>query len=317
MRSTVILAFDGVQLLDIAGPAAVMAEATEIVGSRTSGVTVASVAGGVVRTSGGIGLATGPVAEIAPDSVDTLLVPGGLETALLGVIADPVASAWISACSVRVRRLASVCTGAFVLASLGLLKGRTVATHWAAAEAFRLRFPELKLNDQALFVRDGAVWTSAGVSTGIDMTLAMVEQDHGREVAAKVARRLVLQSRRPGHQAQFSALLDAQAGRYADLVDWIDVNLGADLSTEALAARAGQAPRTFHRNFRAATGLGPAAFVTRRRLEHARNLLGGRNRRQGGGASLRLHLAGSPGPGLQAQPGLDPVRLSPAARRLT
>ena len=131
----------------------------------------------------------------------------------------------------------------------------------------------MRVDPESLFVEDGQVWTSAGVSTGIDMALALVERDLGPRVASDVARRLVLQMRRPGHQSQFSALLDAQGGPYAGLVAWMAENLSADLGLDALADRAGQAPRTFHRHFSAAVGMTPAAFVERLRLDRARSLL--------------------------------------------
>lgn len=273
VRNIVILAYEGAQLLDVAGPASVFAEAAQFAPEPPYKVTIASSDGGPVATDGGV--AVGSVALAALDSVaiDTLIVPGARRAGLRGLLRDQVARAWAIANAPRSERLASVCTGAFVLASWGLLDGRRAATHWEAADELARRFPTVAVDREALFVEDDRVWTSAGVSTGIDMALALVERDLGRDIASNVARRLVLQMRRPGHQSQFSAVLEAQGGAYAELAAWIGDNLDADLSLEALAERAGQAPRTFHRRFTAEIGKTPAEFVNRLRLDRARALL--------------------------------------------
>ena len=247
-------------------------EAAEFTGQPPYSVAIVSREGGLVRTASGVVLGSSRLDD-PPEKIDTLIVPGAAEAPLRAFIGDDAARDWTLATTRQVRRLASVCTGAFALAAWGLLEGRRAATHWAAAAEFAQRFPSVTLNRDALFVEDGPVWTSAGVSTGIDMALAMAERDLGRAAATSVARRLVLPVRRPGHQSQFSALLEMQAGPYAELVEWIGQNLAADLSPDALAARMGQAPRTFHRRFSAEAGSSPAAFVTRLRLDRARTLL--------------------------------------------
>lgn len=272
MRTVVILAYGGCQLLDVAGPTSVFTEAAAFADPAPYRVVLASSAGGLVMAEGSIGLATIPLAEV-PAEIDTLLLPGAGRAGLRGLLRDGPVREWVVAATARARRVASVCTGAFALAAWGLLDGRRAATHWLATADLARRFPAVRVDEQALFVEDGPVWTSAGVSTGIDMALALVERDLGRGVASGIARRLVLQMRRPGHQSQFSALLDAQGGSYATLVAWMTDNLSGDLGVEALAARAGQAPRTFHRRFSAEVGLTPAAFVERLRLDHARALL--------------------------------------------
>lgn len=271
----VLLAFDTAQLLDISGPASVFGAANDEAPGAYE-VTVASAAGGVITSNCGVGVATVPIAAIAPESVAMLIVVGGDDSGLRATRRDAAVRDWALRVVELAPRSGSVCTGSVVLAGWGLLKGRRVATHWRAVEALRTLHPDLTVDGQALYVEDGRFWTSAGITTGIDMALAIVERDLGAAIATSVARRLVLYARRPGHQSQFSTLLDAQeasACGYGPLVDWIAANLDADLGIEALASRAGQSVRSFHRKFTGAVGRTPAAFVEALRLERARTLL--------------------------------------------
>ncbi len=183
---------------------------------------------------------------------------------------------WLRAHAGRAERLVSVCTGAFLLAEAGLLDGRRVTTHWASCDTLAERFPGVRVDPDPIFVRDGHVATSAGVTAGIDLALALVEEDLGREAALTVARYLVVFLRRPGGQAQFSAQLRAQSARrepLRDLQGWISDHPGADLSVEALAERVGLSPRQFARAFTAEVGVTPGRYVDRVRLEAARRLL--------------------------------------------
>lgn len=273
MRTVAIVAYDGCQLLDVTGPASVFVEAAAILDPEPYRIVLTSRAGGLVETEGGVKLCTIPLSAMTAAEVDTLLVPGAGRAGLQVLLGDEEVRRWIVDAGSLVRRVGSVCTGAFALAAWGLLDGRRAATHWQAAAELARRFPAVRVDAEALFVDDGPIWTSAGVSTGIDMTLALVERDLGRAIASQIARRLVLQMRRPGHQSQFSALLDAQSGAYASLVAWIADNLSADLTLEALARRVNQAPRTFHRRFSGEMRLTPAAFIERLRLDKARALL--------------------------------------------
>jgi transcriptional regulator GlxA family with amidase domain len=175
-----------------------------------------------------------------------------------------------------VRRFGSVCSGAFILAELGELNGIRVATHWATCDELARRFPTLRVDANALFVASGRAWTSAGVSTGIDMALAMVEQDVGAMVADRVARFLVLHARRPGYQSQFSELLSIQAAagpRFAELMAWVEERLSKQIDVASMASQAGMSERTFYRRFLAATGQTPAQFVENARLDRVRTLL--------------------------------------------
>lgn len=271
---TILLVFPGFQLLDLSGPAAVFGAAAEGLG-RGSAVVAVSSRGGAVVSSCGIAVATLPLPAVDP--ADTLLVVGGDGPGLSALMEDRQAGDWFRSMADKARRHGSICTGAFALAAWGLTAGKRVATHWNSAERLSQGFPDTAVDAESMFVEDGALWTSAGVTAGIDMALAMVERDHGPRLANGIARRLVLSVRRPGNQSQYSPLLRAQAkaaGRYTDLVGYIAANLDRKLDVEALAARVRETPRSFHRNFREATGKTPAAFVTAARLDRARALLG-------------------------------------------
>lgn len=274
MKTIVFLTYEGAQLLDMAGPASVFAEANEFVLRPAYEVVVASPGGGLIRARGGIAFSTVPILETEPRHIDTLVVSGGVGEPLRRMMKNREVAKWFRRAAKSTRRVGSTCTGAFVLAGWGLLDGHRVTTHWQAAGELRANFPGVTVDGNALFVQDGRIWTSAGVSTGIDMALAMVERDQGRLVATSVAQRLVLTMKRPGHQSQFSSLLDSQAGPYAELIHWMSENLRGDLSIGALARRANQSERTFCRRFTAEVDMPPAAYVERLRLDRARTLLG-------------------------------------------
>jgi transcriptional regulator GlxA family with amidase domain len=183
---------------------------------------------------------------------------------------------WIRSAARRSRRVTSVCSGSFLLARAGLLEGKTVTTHWASTEELARLHPELEVDPTPIFVRDDDVWTSAGVTSGMDLSLALVEEDLGREVAVEIARWLVLFLQRPGGQAQFSSHLSAQIAErrpLRELQSWIADNLDADLRVETLAERAAMSPRNFARFFRREIGRTPAAYVEELRVERARQLL--------------------------------------------
>jgi transcriptional regulator GlxA family with amidase domain len=275
-RRIEVLAFPDVQLLDVAGPLQVFATANDL--ARMAGrpalyeaVTVAD--GALTLSSAGLGLATQPLPSRS--AVDTLIVAGGW-----GVHAachDKKLVGWIQGRAKSARRVASVCSGAFLLAVAGLLDGRRAATHWSRCGEFAQRFPKVKLEPDPIFVRDGKVWTSAGITAGIDLALAMVEEDQGRDVALAVARQLVVFLKRPGGQAQFSAALALQHGngRFEGLHAWIADHLTGDLSVGALANASGMSERSFVRHYRHATGTTPARAVEQLRVEAARRALEG------------------------------------------
>jgi transcriptional regulator GlxA family with amidase domain len=207
-------------------------------------------------------------------AIDTLVVAGGVGTAR--ALGDRGLIAFVRSAAARARRVASVCTGAFVLAEAGLLDGRRATTHWSACAQLAARYPKVSVDPDPIFVRDGRIWSSAGVTAGMDLALALVEQDHGRDVALGVARELVLFLKRPGGQAQFSAQLQAQLAERAPLRDlqaWMADHPGADLSVEALARRVAMSPRHFARVFKQETGATPARAALAARVEAARRRL--------------------------------------------
>jgi transcriptional regulator GlxA family with amidase domain len=205
--------------------------------------------------------------------LDTLMVAGG--QGVDAAAADPVLVDWVRQRAQQARRVASVCTGAFLLAASGVLDGRRAATHWSFCAELARRFPAVQVESDPIFVRDGAVWTSAGVTAGIDLALALVQQDLGRTVALAVARYLVVFLKRPGGQAQFSAALSLQAAEdtFGALHDWINRHLADDMSLPVLARQAGMSERSFSRHYAQATGLTPGRAVERLRVEAARRLL--------------------------------------------
>ncbi|MGW3761703.1 GlxA family transcriptional regulator [Streptomyces sp. NPDC005131] len=269
-RSVLVVLFDGVQSLDVTGPMEVFGGAARFP-DVTYDLRTASLDGAPVRTS--VGLTLVPDSSLADaEPPHTLLVPGGQGTRA----PDPALVDWLRVHAPHAERLVSVCTGALLLAEAGLLDGHRVTTHWVVAEHLARTYPDVEVDPDPIFVRDGKLATSAGVTAGIDLSLALVEEDFGRQIALTVARHLVVFLRRPGNQAQFSAQLTSQIACREPLREvqhWITEHPGDDLSVEALAARARLSPRHFTRAFQAETGQTPGRYVDRVRLEHARRLL--------------------------------------------
>ncbi len=284
-RIVLIAAFDGVQSLDITGPLEVFTGASRHQASRgnasPAGPALAAGPAYQVRVGslGGVPVCTSSGLTLVPDTdlrtaagTHTLVVPGGEGT---GRPAAELIS-WIRGHAAGLARITAVCTGAFLLAEAGLLAGRWVTTHWSASDELARRFPEIHVDPEPIYVRDGNIVTSAGVTAGIDLALALVEEDLGRAAALAVARHLVVFLRRPGNQAQFSAQLRAQVAQRRPLREvqqWITERPAADLSVHRLATRAGLSPRQFARAFAAETGSTPGQYVGKVRLEAARRLL--------------------------------------------
>ncbi|MBD8892168.1 GlxA family transcriptional regulator [Roseibium litorale] len=274
-RRIEILSFPNVQLLDLAGPLQVFASANDLEKLKGRNPAYLPVVVGAKRdtlTSSGLAVAAEPFpSENLP--LDTLVVPGGW--GVNAVCEKPALVKWVKERSQTARRTVSVCSGAFLLATAGLLDGRRAVTHWQRCEEFALRFPRVKLDPDPIFIRDGSFWTSAGVTAGIDLALALVEADLGREIALAVARQLVVFLKRPGGQSQFSAALTLQdnGGRFDKLHAWLGQNLHRPLKLADLADQAGMSPRSFSRHYRAETGRTPARALEDLRLEQARRLL--------------------------------------------
>jgi transcriptional regulator GlxA family with amidase domain len=275
-RTVEVLAYPSVQLLDVTGPLQVFATTNDL--AAHAGVpapydirVVAQGAAGVMSTSG-LGLMTTPL-PAGNAAVDTLIVAGG--QGVTAAAADAQLVDWLQARAGQARRVASVCSGAFLLGAAGLLDGRRATTHWAHCVAFARRHPRVHVEPDPIFVNDGNVWTSAGVTAGIDLALALVQADLGRSIALAVARHLVVFLKRPGGQAQFSTALSLQTAedRFGSLHDWINEHLAEDLSLPLLAGRMGMSERSFSRHYLEATGVTPGRAVERLRVEAARRLL--------------------------------------------
>ncbi|WP_030712893.1 GlxA family transcriptional regulator [Streptomyces sp. NRRL F-2580] len=272
-RNVLVLLYDGVQSLDVTGPVEVFAAVARFPALPAYTIGTVSPAGAPVRTSSGLTLVPDADLESArPGAGTTLLVPGGRYTGDF----EPRLTDWLRAHGGGAERLVSVCTGGLLLAEAGLLDGRRATTHWYVCEQMARDYPAVAVEPDPIYVRDGPVATSAGVTAGIDLALALVEEDHGKDVALTIARHLVVFLHRPGNQAQFSAQLAAQTARREPLRDvqqWITEHPDGDLSVEALAARARLSPRHFARAFQTETGVTPGRYVERVRVEHARRLL--------------------------------------------
>jgi transcriptional regulator GlxA family with amidase domain len=282
-RLVVVLAFEGVQLLDVAGPVQTFASANEMAkqaGTSPYRVQVASRHGGLVCTSAGLPLVALPIGRaIGKSQIDTLIIPGG--PGVHHALKDSATINWLRRQFSAARRIASVCTGAFLLAETGLLDGRRATTHWKSCARLQQAHPKIRVDPDPIYVREDRIWTSAGVTAGIDLSLALIEEDLGRKVAMQVARHLVVFLNRPGGQSQFSAPLEAQAAaadgnapnHFAPLHGWIAEHLCGDLRVERLAEQAGMSPRTFARVYAAKMGVTPARMVEKIRVEAVRRTL--------------------------------------------
>lgn len=269
----VLVALDSAQILDVTGPLEVFSSATRFVPGVRYDTELVSVRGGPVLSSCGLEFRTTAISEVH-DAVDTLVIAGARD--MDAAAADPQLIAHVRRLARGARRVTSVCSGAFLLAAAGLLDGRRATTHWAECGLLEAGYPTVTVNPDAIYVHDGNVWTSAGVTAGIDLALALVADDHGRSAAAIVARQLVVYLRRSGGQAQFSSLLAAQAADsepVQDLLSWLPDHLRNDLSVPALARQTNLSERQFSRLFKSEVASTPADYVERVRLEAACRLL--------------------------------------------
>lgn len=274
-RKVVIVAFEGANPLDIAGPSSAFDMANRVVPGSYD-ICHASLGGGECETESGLRLSSlSPLGGIK-EPVDTLMIAGGDEDALIRAGTDQQFLDEVRRLAFGARRAGAVCTGAFLLGAAGLLENRRAVTHWASCDRLGAMFEGVTVCPDAVFVRDGKIFTSAGMSASLDLSLGLIEEDLGHRVAAKVARTMVLFLRRPGGQSQFSEVLAAQekaGGAYGDLVSWVVENPSADLSVGALAEKVGTSERTFQRRFRKEVGRTPSEFIRAVRIEAARRWL--------------------------------------------
>lgn len=267
-RRVVVVVFDGFLLLDVAGPIGALEVAGYHLGDGYK-VELTSVSGGIIRSSSGVKVETAPF--VASPPVDLMIVPGGPGTEHAAA-AEPML-ALIRQVSSHARRSASICSGAFLLAAAGILNGRRATTHWGEAGRLRREYPQVAVDSDCIFVEDENVWTSAGITAGIDLALALIERDHGFAVAQQVAQSLVVYHRRSGGQSQFSAALELQDpdGRFGHLLDWVRQRLNERLDVDRLAEQCGLSPRHFSRAFASATGVPPGKAIETIRVDRARS----------------------------------------------
>lgn len=273
-RLIVVLLYDDVQLLDFAGPADVFAQANLRAGGRAYELLFVAV-GGEVRGSGGLSMVASPVTAI-DRPIHTLLIPGGPVKPVAKALQDAELLAWISRAARGASRVVSICSGAFLLGAVGLLDGRRATTHWMGLDEFAKRFPKVLVERDALFVRDGQIWSSAGVASGIDLALAIVASDLTPAIALQVARDLVLHLVRPGGQSQFTGPLSLQTKAGPDLVrlvPWLEQHLHQSITVAGMADAMGMSERSFHRRCLKDFAMAPARLLAELRLERARTLL--------------------------------------------
>lgn len=274
MPVVLMVVYDGFQLLDLAGPADVFSAAAALGGKPGYRVEIAAAASGPVRSACGATVLAPHALGSWSEPVDTMLVIGGTNVAVACEDAELVAG--IQRVARMSDRVGSVCSGTFLLARAGLITGRRVTTHWAGGDLLSRMYPEIATEPDRIYVRDGSIWTSAGVTAGIDLAIALVTADHGPDLAREVARWLVVYLHRPGGQSQFSAPIAANPPRrnsLSALQVWLEENLTADLSVATLAERAGMSARHFSRVFATETGTTPAQYVEQVRIGAARRLL--------------------------------------------
>ena len=279
-RLVAALAYPGLQLLDVTGPLeAFNLAAQQLIddGAARNKVYRVVVIGrqrGDVESMSGLAIRADRDLDDALADVDTLLIPGAL-TGGSRFFEDPQYQAWVRKAAGQVRRVCSVCSGALLLASAGLLDGRRATTHWMDAPMLRDCFPKVRVEANRIYVEDGGIFTSGGITAGIDLALALIERDHSRRLALKVAKRLLVFLKRPGDQLQFNSLLAAQVQptRFDVLLDWIVDHLDVLLDTATLARRACMSERTFRRRFEAELGMSPQRFVAQARIHKAQSLM--------------------------------------------
>lgn len=272
MRSTVIFVYDGVQVLDVAGPAQALTTANEEGAKPGYGVRLVAMAPGPVNTASGLSLMAHGLPRTG--DIDTIFVPGG--PGIHALRQDKRAIRALAGLFRRTRRISAVCTGAFMLAEMGLLANRRAVTHWRSCARLAREFPDIDVDPEPLFIRSDHIWTTAGVTAGIDLTLSLIEDDHGAAIASRVARRLVVYMRRLGGQRQYSeplALQEVAAAPYDKVIQMVTARPSASWTINDLATAAGQSARSFHRKFSSATGVTPGLAVEKVRCELARTLI--------------------------------------------
>lgn len=275
-KRIILFIYDGFELLDLAGPSSVF-NAVNLTSNQSSyDLMVASASGGPIETSGGVEVSSLSIKNIRIHHEDTILITGAETSSLLKVRKNNTIVKWLINANLKCERLGSICSGSFLLAETGLLDNKHATTHWLLVDRLQSDFPEVKVNKKSLYVNDGKYWSSAGVSTGIDMALELVRQDCGAKVMGMVAKGMVIYKHRPGNQSQFSQLLHFQINSnndFSDLIAWVSNNLHKVIRIEQMSDFMHMSTRTFHRKFTDSFGTTPAKFVEHVRLSRAKELL--------------------------------------------
>ena len=273
-RRILFVVFDQFELLDLSGPSSVFSAANTLIKQPIYSIFTLSSSGGLICSRAGIEVNSQTFKGFNVCSSDTILIVGGGEQAINQVSVDPKLNAWLTLNAPKAERVGSICSGALVLAANGLLNGKKATTHWTDLEQLNRDYPSIEVEQDALYCVDDNTWTSAGVTTGIDMALAMVGQDHDRKVMHEVASWLVVYAHRLGHQSQFSELLAAQNQHmFSDIVVWLDRNLHKPIKVRDMAEKSAMSERTFYRKFTDEVGCTPSKFLENRRLFRAKQLL--------------------------------------------
>ncbi len=273
-RRVLFVIFEQFELLDLSGPSSVFNGAQGLLQKPSYQVLTVSSSGGLVKSRSGIEVNSQKLASIQVGRYDTLIVVGGSRGAIKKVTSDTLLQDWLLTNISRAERIGSVCSGALVLAAFGFLDNKRATTHWADVAQMADEFPAVNVEPDALYCVDNNIWTSAGVTTGIDMALAMVGQDHHNKVMHEIAKWLVVYVHRPGHQSQFSELLAVQNNhKFSDVLLWLENNLTKPIKVSDMAAQACLTERTFYRKFTNEIGTSPSKFLEKRRLNRAKLLL--------------------------------------------
>ncbi|MBL4785824.1 MAG: helix-turn-helix domain-containing protein [Cohaesibacteraceae bacterium] len=275
-RRILFLVYDGFAMLDIGGPSSVFDMANDQTGRELYEVEIISLQGGLIRSKSGIEVMSIRTDAITLTRSDTVLITGADRLAIKNAVAQTAHKPWLMKALDICERLGSICTGSFILAAFGLLDKKNAVTHWAGCEIMARYYAKIRVDPDALYVIDGSLWTSAGGTSGVDMTLAMLARDHGPALMRLVAKFLVVYAHRPGNQSQFSTALAAQSrgdGSFADIIAGLDSRLHEDIRVADLAQDAGMSERSFYRKFTKIIGVSPAKFIETLRLEKACQLL--------------------------------------------
>ena len=275
-HNIVLLVYPGFELLDLSGPVSIFSSANELLKITPYQITVVSISGGLIESDSSIAVSTIEASSVSISDTDSLLVVGGNYSAISIASTNKDIQRWLKKVCHKAGRFGSICSGAFVLAAANLLENRVCTTHWAGTKKLQEMYPAAKVQPESLYVTDGNLWTSAGVTTGLDMALEMVRKDLGNDIMTKVAKRLVVYAHRPGNQSQFSNLLYLQSksdSTYSNLLAWIDDNIGQSINVIEMAEYMCMTERTFYRKFTAAFDVTPSKYVEEVKLERAKHLL--------------------------------------------